>query len=709
MRTGWDNGLCQDYCKGLARWFSSRLDAREVVRRFHGDQTIKGHQMTNPTTTSAPSEHLLSTIDREAVIERVAAYFAASPVVDTKVGHLWLSKADVLAVLRSQPAATHPQQPSATGGDGEERAWLIEQVPLRGSPACYFTGLPDQVGRAAFSRDPLKAVRFARQEDAERVLTMLDLMDAHIQQGPDWVLGQRIGMGRLILGKDCYRVTEHMWCDPASQPTSGAAVPKGAGMAATVLATELVEALHKDEAGDGCDISAGLIGPNVSEWLRGLASMALAAPLATPPAQPSAAGGDDSARLDHLQHSGSTVSLVPGAVDVLPLRFMVGGLHKAVSSDLRAAIDIARGISPASQPVGAEYGGIELGHTFAIPPRVELLRLMSFVERTYGNDHPAFDDLEALVAALAAQPAPDGRGTDAQIEKERQIAKHAIVGSLAAGYAGAYHPGPDHWLAAAHDAGARIRELEGAQPAAQQVVPEGHAVVSLWDLKLLAEVREEDYPGQGAGAAERDAHWFAAYSRKLDQARALHRKAADSTLSATSTAALPAQQADKAAAQPVTDEVEKVWRDFWVPLVAPNGTPDMGLIKNELSDFHHLIEQVPKVYMHVTGGMVSKHMTRASVVCSLHDDHVTELVEEREKEVRDELATAAEPAAQQGVPVYQYQRADGSWIDQTKASHDYNVRHGQAVVRVVYTTPQPSHQARQPMTGEQVGTKGGEV
>jgi len=40
-----------------------------------------------------------------------------------------------------------------------------------------------------------------------------------------------------------------------------------------------------------------------------------------------------------------------------------------------------------------------------------------------------------------------------------------------------------------------------------------------------------------------------------------------------------------------------------------------------------------------------------------------------------------------GEPVYQYQRADGSWIDQTKASHDYNVSHGQATVRTLYTHP----------------------
>jgi hypothetical protein len=38
-------------------------------------------------------------------------------------------------------------------------------------------------------------------------------------------------------------------------------------------------------------------------------------------------------------------------------------------------------------------------------------------------------------------------------------------------------------------------------------------------------------------------------------------------------------------------------------------------------------------------------------------------------------------------PIYQYQMANGSWIDQTKESHDYNVRHGQATVRVVHTAP----------------------
>lgn len=35
-------------------------------------------------------------------------------------------------------------------------------------------------------------------------------------------------------------------------------------------------------------------------------------------------------------------------------------------------------------------------------------------------------------------------------------------------------------------------------------------------------------------------------------------------------------------------------------------------------------------------------------------------------------------------PIYQLQSADGRWIDQEKHSYDYNVKHGHAVVRIVY-------------------------
>ena len=51
------------------------------------------------------------------------------------------------------------------------------------------------------------------------------------------------------------------------------------------------------------------------------------------------------------------------------------------------------------------------------------------------------------------------------------------------------------------------------------------------------------------------------------------------------------------------------------------------------------------------------------------------------------VALYARPPAQQE-PIYQYQMADGSWIDQAKHSYDYNKSHApNAVLRVVYTSP----------------------
>ena len=48
--------------------------------------------------------------------------------------------------------------------------------------------------------------------------------------------------------------------------------PPSSGMTVTVLATELAEAVAKDEAnGEGFDMSAGMYGINVSDWIREVA------------------------------------------------------------------------------------------------------------------------------------------------------------------------------------------------------------------------------------------------------------------------------------------------------------------------------------------------------------------------------------------------------------------------------------------------------
>ena len=57
-------------------------------------------------------------------------------------------------------------------------------------------------------------------------------------------------------------------------------------------------------------------------------------------------------------------------------------------------------------------------------------------------------------------------------------------------------------------------------------------------------------------------------------------------------------------------------------------------------------------------------------------------------EFKKAIAALREAIAQpEQEPVYQYQMANGNWIDQAKESYDYNVRWGPAVVRVLYASP----------------------
>ena len=60
------------------------------------------------------------------------------------------------------------------------------------------------------------------------------------------------------------------------------------GMTLTVLCTGLVEAVAKDEAPEigGFDLSAGMFGPNVSDWLREVATQLCAQSTPQPPAPP---------------------------------------------------------------------------------------------------------------------------------------------------------------------------------------------------------------------------------------------------------------------------------------------------------------------------------------------------------------------------------------------------------------------------------------
>ena len=73
---------------------------------------------------------------------------------------------------------------------------------------------------------------------------------------------------------------------------------------------------------------------------------------------------------------------------------------------------------------------------------------------------------------------------------------------------------------------------------------------------------------------------------------------------------------------------EREWNEFWADICAPGGKPDLAQIKLELSDLSMLMHHVPRVYSHVTGGLISIPTTLPNVVCSVHDGHVQDLCEE---------------------------------------------------------------------------------
>jgi hypothetical protein len=59
------------------------------------------------------------------------------------------------------------------------------------------------------------------------------------------------------------------------------------------------------------------------------------------------------------------------------------------------------------------------------------------------------------------------------------------------------------------------------------------------------------------------------------------------------------------------DEVKEVYKSFWKPILGFFGLLNFRQVKRELHDFHICIENVPKVYMEVTRGRISKANTLA--------------------------------------------------------------------------------------------------
>lgn len=79
---------------------------------------------------------------------------------------------------------------------------------------------------------------------------------------------------------------------------------------------------------------------------------------------------------------------------------------------------------------------------------------------------------------------------------------------------------------------------------------------------------------------------------------------------------------------------EQVYNEFWKDLVEVDGKVDMNKVKAELADYSFILDQVPKVYGHVTGGLLSKPNYPAGTVITQADDHMTQVYEDN---VADEI------------------------------------------------------------------------
>lgn len=80
------------------------------------------------------------------------------------------------------------------------------------------------------------------------------------------------------------------------------------------------------------------------------------------------------------------------------------------------------------------------------------------------------------------------------------------------------------------------------------------------------------------------------------------------------------------------NSVEQIWNEFWKPMLEKDGVINVEQLKKELADFYYLMHQVPKVYMHITGGRMSKIFYDADTVIQLADEYQQEQFEEWKKD-----------------------------------------------------------------------------
>ena len=83
-------------------------------------------------------------------------------------------------------------------------------------------------------------------------------------------------------------------------------------------------------------------------------------------------------------------------------------------------------------------------------------------------------------------------------------------------------------------------------------------------------------------------------------------------------------------------DIENRYQYFWKDIVEKDGKLDIEQIKKELYDFTTLMNNISKVYCHITGNQVSKPLTDPDAVCALADEYYDGICKEYVKDIENE-------------------------------------------------------------------------
>jgi hypothetical protein len=85
-------------------------------------------------------------------------------------------------------------------------------------------------------------------------------------------------------------------------------------------------------------------------------------------------------------------------------------------------------------------------------------------------------------------------------------------------------------------------------------------------------------------------------------------------------------------------ETEKIWNEFWKPIIVKKGLDGLWQIKKELRDFRDLMERAGSIISHITNGRLSYVTYPAETVCQVADEVTQEACQQAIEEHEEERA-----------------------------------------------------------------------